>query len=89
MFSQKGGFLTQHTIKMYTEKFTHKSKEYEVRVASDGLSVFIQIFYNGKAANSQRYKVTLETIHDLPSIWDLDVVQNLIETAKSDITKYT
>ena len=72
---------------MHTETFTHNSKEYEVRVISDGLSVFIRVFHAGKPANALRYEATLETVHDAAAVSGLDIDQGLITTAKSDITK--
>lgn len=72
---------------MHTETFTYNSKEYEVRVISDGLSVFIRVFHNGKPANALRYEATLETVHDAATVSGLDIVQSLLNTAKSDITK--
>jgi len=72
---------------MHTETFTHNNKEYEVRVISDGLSVFIRVFHDGKPANALRYEATLETVHDAAAVCGLDVVQSLITTAKSDCTR--
>jgi hypothetical protein len=54
---------------------------------SDGLSVFIRVFYDGQPANALRYEATLETVHDAAAVSGLDIVQSLINTAKSDITK--
>jgi hypothetical protein len=72
---------------MYTQTFTHNHKQYEVRMISDGLSVFIRVFYDGQPANALRYEATLETVHDAAAVSGLDIVQSLINTAKSDITK--
>lgn len=72
---------------MHTETFTHNNKQYEVRLISDGLSVFIRVFSEGKPANALRYEATLETVHDASAVSGLDIVQSLINTAKSDISK--
>lgn len=72
---------------MYTQTFTHNEEQYEVRVISDGLSVFVRVFRDGQPANAIRYEVTLETVHDAAAVSGLDIVQSLINTAKSDITK--
>jgi len=72
---------------MFTQTFTHNEEQYEVRVISDGLSVFIRVFHNGQPANALRYEATLETVHDVAAVSGLDIVQSLINTAKSDITK--
>jgi len=72
---------------MHTETFSHNNKEYEVRVISDGSSVFIRVFHDGKPANALRYEATLETVHDAAAVSGLEIVQSLINTAKSDLTK--
>ena len=73
---------------MKTETFTHKGNQYEVRTISDGLSVFVRVFSNGKPANGLRYEQTLETVHDLAVVADLDVVKALIYEAKKNITDH-
>ena len=72
---------------MHIETFKHNDKEYEVRVITDGLSVFVRVFHDGKPANALRYEATLESVHDAATVSGLDIVKSLIETAKSDITK--
>jgi hypothetical protein len=56
-------------------------------VITDGLSVFVRVFHDGKPANALRYEATLESVHDAATVSGLDIVKSLIETAKSDITK--
>jgi hypothetical protein len=72
---------------MYAETLKHNNKEYEVRVITDGLSVFVRVFHDGKQANALRYEATLESVHDAAAVSGLDIVKSLIATAKSDITK--
>jgi hypothetical protein len=72
---------------MHTETFTHNNKEYEVRVITDGLSVFVRVFQDGKPANALRYEATLDAVHDAATVSGLDIVKSLIGTAKSVITK--
>lgn len=72
---------------MHIEKFTHNGKEFEVRVISDGISVFVRVFLDGTPANALRYEATLQTVHDVAAVIGLDVVKCLIITAKSDATK--
>ena len=72
---------------MNTQTFQHNGKDYEIRIISDGQSVFVKVFTEGKPANGIRYEATLETVHDAATVADLDVVKELIKTAQSDITK--
>ena len=67
------------------EIFQHAGVEYEVRVVSDGQTVFVKVFCGDKAANGYRYEVTLETVHDAAMVSDLDVVKHLIRVAKADV----
>ena len=72
---------------MNTQTFQHNGKDYEIRIISDGQSVFVKVFTEGKPANGIRYEATLETVHDAATVADLDVVKELAKTAQSDITK--
>ena len=72
---------------MNTQTFQHKGKDYDIRIISDGQSVFVKVFTDGKPANGIRYEATLETVHDAATVTDLDVVKELIKTAQADITK--
>lgn len=47
---------------MHTEKFTYNNEEYEIRVISDGISVFVRVFKGGQPASGLRYEATLETV---------------------------
>lgn len=71
---------------MQKEIFQHAGVEYEVRVISDGQSVFVKIFSGDKPANGYRYEATLETVHDAGAVSGLDAVKHLIKIAKADIT---
>ena len=70
---------------MHIEKFTHNDEDFEVRVISDGISVFVRIFKNNQPANGLRYEATLETVHDAAMVAGLDVVKGLIGTAIGDV----
>ncbi len=70
---------------MQTEKFSHEGKEFEVRVISDGQSVYVKVFSSGNPVNGYRYEVTLETVHDAATVTGLDAVKHLIEIAKADV----
>ena len=71
---------------MQTEPFSHAGKEYEVRVISDGQSVFVKVFKGMEPANGFRYEVTLMTMQDAANVMGIDVVKHLIKTAKADVT---
>jgi len=73
---------------MITQPFQHKGKSYEVRIISDGHSVFVRAFTDGTPANGLRYEATVQAIQDLATVTDLDVVKELIRIAQVDITKY-
>jgi len=70
---------------MQTEQFSHEGKDYEVRVISDGQSVYVKVFSSGKPVNGYRYEATLETVHDAATVTGLDAVKHLIELAKADV----
>lgn len=71
---------------MQTQPFTHNNEEYEVRIISDGYSVFVRAFKGNRPANGLRYEVTLETIEDASNVVGFDLVRDLISTAQNDIT---
>ncbi len=71
---------------IHTEEFTHDGKEFEVRVISDGISVLVQVFSDGKPANAIVYKATVEAVDDAAAVLGLDAVKRLINIAKADIT---
>ena len=72
---------------MHKQLFSHNEKSYEVRVVSDGASVFIRVFFGNQPANGLRYEVSLETAQDASAVAGLDVVKDLINTAIRDITE--
>lgn len=59
---------------MHTELFQHNNQSYEVRAISDGLSVFVGVFQDGKPANALRYEATLENVQDAATVFGLDLV---------------
>ena len=72
---------------MEIHTFTHNDKQFEVRIVSDGHSIFVRAFASGKPANGIRYEATMETIYDASSVAGLDVVKELIKTAEADIRR--
>lgn len=71
---------------MQTHPFTHNNEKYEVRIISDGYSVFVRVFKDNRPANGLRYEVTIETIEDASNVVGIDLVRDLISTAQSDVT---
>lgn len=65
---------------MEIETFVHGGEKFEIRIISDGQSVFVKAFVEGKPANVFRYEATLETVHDASAVAGLDVVKHLNET---------
>jgi hypothetical protein len=69
--------------------FEHNGKKYEVRIISDGNTVFIKTFLNGKPANGYRYSVELITAFELEQVMGYDGIRDLVEMAKSDVINGT
>jgi hypothetical protein len=65
--------------------FTHDGKHYEIRCASDGYSVHVRAFLDGRPANGFEYSVDLPVAVDFRQWEGLSVVQPLIDYAKNDI----
>jgi hypothetical protein len=72
---------------METHTFTHNDQNYEIRIVSDGHSVFVRAFLEGKPANGIRHEATLDTVSDAANVADLDVVKELVKTAEADIRR--
>jgi hypothetical protein len=71
--------------KMKIEKFVHDGKTYEIRIISDGESVYVKVFLNNRPVNRFRYSATIDVIQNMDAIWGDDAVRHLIETAKHDV----
>jgi hypothetical protein len=72
---------------MYEKRnFQHDGKEYEIRVESDGNTIHVRAFFNGKPANGYTYSVEVLTQVDA-KITDslIDPSEELIKTATSDV----
>lgn len=72
---------------MQTQTFLHNGKQYEIRIASDGYSVFVRVFLDNKPANGIRYEVSLSTVFDASKAAELDLVKELVSTAEADIKR--
>jgi hypothetical protein len=67
---------------MIQEKFKHKDAEYELRIVSDGESLYASVFKDGKMLDAPKNKVSIETINDaknLPNGHSVDLVGVIIE----------
>jgi len=74
---------------MKTIPFTHNSQNYEIRVISDGSTIYVRAFKDGQAVNGYSYQVSLPVAFDLNRIHGLDAVQDLIKNAKHDVVNDT
>jgi hypothetical protein len=66
--------------------FQHNGKSYEIRIASDGATVRVRSFLDGRPANGFEYSVDIAALVDAatqksPS----DLVETLVETAESEV----
>lgn len=65
--------------------FENEGKEYEIRVASDGATIHIRAFYQGKPANGYSYQVDVMKYFDLKKLIGFDAIRDFINSAKEDI----
>jgi len=72
---------------MQIEKFCHNGKNFEIRIISDGETVYVKAFINDKPANQFRYSATLDNILDMATLTGTDAVKHLIEMAKQDVIR--
>lgn len=72
---------------MKTIPFTFEDKDYEVRVVSDGSTIYVRAFREGAPANGYSYQVTVPIAFDFERCLGLSAVEQLIETAKKDVTE--
>lgn len=72
---------------MYQKRnFQHNGIEYEIRIASDGLAIYVRAFLNGRPANGYKYSVEVLTHIDAQmSNALIDPVEELVKTATSDV----
>ena len=67
--------------------FLFKNRKYEIRAVCDGATVYVRAFRNGKPANGYSYRADLfTTLPELKRVFGLDGIQNMIESAKEDVT---
>ena len=65
--------------------FNHAGKKYEIRIISNGATVFIRAFHDNKPANGYSYSIDTMVHMDMKSWVGIDGIKELIETAKKDI----
>lgn len=72
---------------MYDKRsFNHDGKEYEIRIASDGHTIHIRAFLNGKPANGYTYSVEVSTQVDSQMTGALsNPIEELIKTAIANV----
>lgn len=76
---------------MYDKRsFDHNGKIYEIRIASDGHTIRIRAFLNGKPANGYTYSVEVLTQVDAQLSGTLvNPIEELIETAIAEVKSGT
>jgi hypothetical protein len=66
--------------------FQHDGKTYEIRIASDGATVRVRAFLNGRPANGFEYSVDIALLVDaVTQKYPPDLVETLVETAEGDV----
>lgn len=65
--------------------YEFEGQQYEIRVVSDGATIFVRAFLDGKPANGYQYSVSIMTRFDLKRAMGIDAVMDLVESAKEDI----
>ncbi|MBE7157490.1 MAG: hypothetical protein INR62_03480 [Rhodospirillales bacterium] len=69
----------------YSVPFRFEEANYEVRVYSDGWNFTVQAYCGGQPANGYSHHVDLPTAFDLNAIRGLDVIEDLIRTARAEV----
>lgn len=73
-----------------TRAFEFEGRSYEVRIASDGFTTHIRVFFNGKPVNGYTYSVDLETRLDAKMTKALiNPLEEMIKTAINDVKEKT
>jgi len=74
---------------MRTIKFIHNHQEFEIRVISDGNTIYVKAFKDGLPANGYSYQVSLPVAFDMDRLLGMSAVDDLIENAKDDVVNGT
>ena len=70
--------------------FQHDGNDYEIRISSDGHTIYIRAFFNGKPANGYMYSVEVLNQVDAKITGTLcNPAEELIKTAESDVKNGT
>lgn len=70
-----------------TVLFEHKGKKYEIRVTTDGATLYCRAFRDGKPANGYSYRVDIMTSHDLTMLRGMDALSEITAHAKEDVVQ--
>lgn len=69
-----------------TIPFEFKKRQYEIRVVTDGVCVYVRAFHRNRPANGYRYSIDLMvTAPELRRLKGMDGIRVLIEHAKQDV----
>lgn len=69
----------------WTIPFSAHDRDYEVRIASDGMTFRLRAFLDGRPANGFEYSVTIETAMDMKNATDVDAVAELVRVAQEHV----
>jgi hypothetical protein len=70
-----------------TVPFSHKGRNYEIRVFSDGHNMVVKAFEGNREANGYSHSVTFPVAVDLKHETGVDAIDVLIDDAKKDIVE--
>ena len=66
--------------------FQHNGRDHEIRIASDGHTIHVRAFIDGKPANGYSYAVEMQTQIDAAVIGaDINPLELLAQTAEDDV----
>jgi len=65
--------------------YDFEGRQYEIRVVSDGATIYVRAFLDDKPANGYEYRLNIMTKFELKRAMGVDAVMDLVESAKEDI----
>lgn len=69
--------------------FEFEDEQYEVRLATDGTTVYVRAFKNGEPADGFGYQVSLPMVMDIQAIMGLSAIDELIAEAQRNVRSKT
>jgi len=72
---------------MKTVPFEFEGIRYEIRILSDGNTINVAAFRDNHPVNGFRRRIILQKTADPERLLETDVLKNIVETSKHDITE--